>query len=498
MDLSFLKSIFKSDGKIKETLKNPGREEVKTFRGGCHPNDMKAMTNKKAIVDIEAPQELIYPLNQHIGAPSEPVVKVGDSVYVGQKIAKGTGFVSANIHASVSGTVKAIEDRLTPSGSYQKSIIIENDGEDTNGFDNDPRDFKAFTASELVDMIKEAGIVGMGGAAFPTHVKLSPPKGKKIEYIIINGAECEPYLTSDHRAMLETPMEIITGLDILMRIFSLPVGYIGIESNKPDAIKMMKKCAKNSRSGRIEIVPLKTKYPQGAEKQLIYAVSGRTVPRGGLPMDVGAIVQNIDTCASIARAVVYEMPLISRIVTVTGDCVKNPTNVRVRIGTPFGYIIEKTGGLRAHPKKVIMGGPMMGIAVPSLDVPVIKGTSAILTFGKRLAAAKYGGVKYGEIRNSETKIGKAENGGVTNGGAESVKAKGGGVCIRCGKCVSACPMHLMPLYLKEAARLNDFERLKTLGVQDCIECGSCSFVCPGRNNPSDSIKIAKVRLKNNG
>ena len=465
MDLSFLKNILKNDGKVKEMVKNPGREEEKTFRGGCHPDDMKAMTDKKPIVDIEAPQELVYPLNQHIGAPAEPIVKVGDSVFVGQKIAEGKGFVSSNIHASVSGTVKAIEDRLTPNGSYQKSIIIENDGEDTNNFDTDPRDYKKFTPDELVDIIKEAGIVGMGGATFPTHVKLSPPKEKKIDYIIINGAECEPYLTSDHRAMLETPMEIITGLDILMRIFSLSVGYIGIESNKKDAIKVMRRYAAHSRSGKIEIVPLKTKYPQGAEKQLIYAVTGRKVPRGGLPMDVGAIVQNIDTCASVARAVVYEMPLISRIVTVTGDCVKNPANVRVRIGTPFNYIIEKTGGLRAHPKKVIMGGPMMGIAVPNLTVPVIKGTSAILTFGKRISGAT---------------IDKAAT------------------CIRCGKCVCACPMHLMPLYLKEAAQLGDFERLKTLGVQDCIECGSCSFVCPGRNNPSESIKIAKIRLKNNG
>lgn len=434
--------------------------EVKTFPGGIHPGDMKDATYSIPILDIDAPGELVFPLSQHIGAPAVPCVKVGDTVMAGQKIAEAAGTVSANLHSSVSGTVKAIEDRLHPNGIFARSIVIENDGEDRNEFENEPRNYKDFTPQELIDIIREAGIVGMGGATFPTHVKLSPPKDKKIDYVILNGAECEPYLTSDHRAMLETPMEIITGLKIMLRIFGLKTGYIAIENNKPDAIEYMQSYAARERDCDIKVIPLKTKYPQGSEKQLIYAVTGRTVPAGGLPMDVGAIVNNIDTCASIARAVVYGMPLISRIVTVSGDCVKSPTNVRVRIGTPFSHIIESVGGLKAHPKKVIMGGPMMGIAVPNLTVPVIKGTSGILAMSKRAA-----------------------------------KMRGGEICLRCGKCVDACPMNLMPLYLKEAEKAGDFDRLEKLNINNCIECGSCSFVCPGANNPAQSIKVAKMKLR---
>ncbi len=437
--------------------------ELKTFKGGIHPGDMKSATNTRPIVDMEAPKTLVYPLNQHIGAPATPCVKVGDKVIVGQKIAEAGGMVSSNIHASVSGEVSAIETRLTPSGAFATCIIIENDGEDTNEFETEPRNYKDFTPQELVDIVREAGIVGMGGATFPTHVKLSPPIDKKIDYVIVNGAECEPYLTSDHRAMLETPKEVLVGLKIILRIFGLKTGYIGIENNKKDAIEYLTRLAAEETECDIKIVPLKVKYPQGSEKQLIQAISGRVVPIGGLPMDVGAVVNNIDTCAAIARAVVYGMPLISRIVTVSGDCIKNPTNLRVRIGTPFKDVIEASGGLKANPRKVLMGGPMMGMAVPNLDVPIIKGSSGILALGKRAA-----------------------------------KLREGEVCLRCGKCVDACPMGLMPLYLKEAAKAEDFEKLKELNVNNCIECGSCSYVCPGANNPSQSIKVAKVKLRNMG
>ncbi len=435
--------------------------ELKSFKGGIEPGDKKTATDTLSIVDLPAPKTLIFPLNQHIGAPAAPIVKVGDSVIAGQQIAEAGGFISADIHSSVSGTVTAIEDRLTPMSVYTKCIVIENDGEDTNEFESEPRNFKDFSPQELVDIIRKAGIVGMGGAAFPTHVKLSPPKEKKIDYVIINGAECEPYLTSDHRAMLETPREILIGLKILLKIFGLKTGYIGIENNKPDAMECLRSLTSRETEYDIRIVPLKVKYPQGSEKHLIKAITGREVPTGKLPMDVGAVVNNVDTCASIARAVVYGMPLISRIVTVAGDCVKAPANLRVRIGTPFADVLEGAGGLRANPKKVIMGGPMMGIAVPNLDVPVIKGTSGILALSKRSA----------RLRNE-------------------------GVCLRCGKCVSACPMGLSPLYLKEAAKANNFDKMLALNINNCIECGSCSFICPGANNPSQSIKVAKAKLRN--
>ncbi|MBE7012383.1 MAG: electron transport complex subunit RsxC [Ruminococcaceae bacterium] len=434
--------------------------ELKTFKGGVHPNDHKSPTNRIPILDIPAPEQVIIPLNQHIGAPAVPCVSVGDSVLAGQKIAQASGFISANVHSSVSGTVCAIEERMTPMGVMAMSIVIDNDGEDNNEFEDEPRNFKDFSPAELVDIIREAGIVGMGGATFPTHVKLSPPEGKKIDYVIVNGAECEPYLTSDHRAMLETPMEVITGLKIILRIFGLKTGYIAIENNKPDAINLLSDYAARENEFDIKIVPMKVKYPQGSEKQLIKAITGRSVPMGKLPMDVGAVVNNIDTCAAIARAVVYGIPLISRIVTVSGDAIKNPTNARVRIGTPFSYVIENSGTLKSHPKKVLMGGPMMGVAVPSLDVPIIKGSSGILALSKRKAYTR-----------SE------------------------GICVRCGKCVSACPMQLMPLYLKEAATKDDFEKLTQLNISNCIECGSCSYICPGANNPAQSIKVAKFKLR---
>ena len=432
-----------------------------TFKGGIHPNDMKHLTCEKPIKELDAPDILTFPLSQHIGAPAVPCVKVGDMVNMGQKIAEAPAAFSANIHSSVSGKVIAIEPRLHPNGTEVQSIIIENDRQDTiEPSLKSNKDYKKLSSKEIVDIIKEAGIVGMGGATFPTHIKLSPPEDKKIDYVIINGAECEPYLTSDHRAMLENPEDIILGLKIIMHIFKLSEGYIAIESNKPDAIAKMTEYAEKETEVKIHVKALKTKYPQGSEKQLISAITKRQVPPGKLPLDVGAVVNNIDTCASIARAVSTGMPLIKRIVTVSGDSVREPGNFSVRIGTPFSYLFENSGGFAIEPRKVIMGGPMMGTAVSSLDVPVIKGTSGILAF-------------------SEKMIGKPRN----------------ETCLRCGKCVLVCPMNLMPNALNMACKAEDFERLEKLHIMDCMECGSCSYLCPAKQHPVQSIRIAKQKMR---
>lgn len=435
---------------------------MKTFHGGIHPGDHKEATNKKEIVNLTPPSELIFPLSQHIGAPAKPCVNIGDTVCMGQKIAEADGFVSANIHSSVSGTVKAIEKRLHPNGLPTMSIVIENDGLDTEAapIEGYGEDYENKSPKEIINIIKEAGIVGMGGATFPTHVKLSVPDEAKIDYVIINGAECEPYLTSDHRAMLETPNEIIGGLLVLMHIFGLKDGYIGVENNKTDAIAVLKKEAALVKDKNIHIVTLKTKYPQGAEKQLINAVCGRKMAPGTLPWQVGCIVNNIDTCASTYRAVVKGTPLTTRIVTLGGSALINPMNYKVRIGTPFAYVVEQSGGLSEPAEKVLMGGPMMGLSVPNMDVPVIKGTSGILA-----------------LPSKEAKLDKESP------------------CIRCAKCVYVCPMSLQPNLLDSAARLHDIDKLKKLNVTDCIECGSCAFVCPSKRRQVQQIKIAKVKLR---
>ncbi len=426
-----------------------------TFKGGIHPHDNKHATENVDIVKIEVPDRLIFPLQQHIGAPCEPIVAVGDEVKLGQKIAASKAFISAPIHTSVSGKVVAIEPVLHPIGTKVMAIIIENDGLDTLHDSVKPKGkLEDLDPKQIINIVREAGIVGMGGAAFPTYVKLSPPPDKKIEHIIINGAECEPYLTSDHRVMLETPEEVITGLKIIMKVFGLKKGYIGIEENKQDAIKVMKEHV--SKAEGIEVVVLKTKYPQGAEKQLIKVITGKEVPSGGLPADVGAVVNNIDTCTAIARAVTTGMPLTRRIVTVAGSAVKEPRNYHVRIGTPFRVLFEKSGGFIEEPAKIIMGGPMMGIAQHSIDVPVIKGTSGLLAFMEKDVALQ------------------PEN-----------------ACIRCGKCVQACPMNLLPLYLNAHANKDDLDKAEEYHVVDCIECGSCSYVCPSKRHLVQTIRVAK-------
>lgn len=440
-----------------------GKTEIYTFRGGIHPNDMKEQTKEKKIIDIKAPKELVFPLQQHIGAPAVPCVQVGDRVLAGQKIAEMGGFVSANVHSSVSGTVTAIEKRLHPSGVQVNSVVIENDELYENCTDMKCHQLDEVSAKDILEIVKEAGIVGMGGAAFPIHVKLSPPADKKIEYVIVNGAECEPYLTSDHRAMLETQSEIIAGLKLTMKVFGLNTGYIAIETNKPDAIKTLSEYAAKETDVEIKVVGVKTKYPQGSEKHLIKAVTGRSVPPGKLPMDVGAVVNNIDSCAAIARAVLYGSPLTRRIVTVSGDCVAESLNFRVPVGTPFSYLVEQCGGLVKPIAKAIMGGPMMGMALTSLEVPVIKGSSGLLCFSE---------------------------------GMIDTKPQTG--CLRCGKCISGCPMNLMPNFIKEAVLADDIEKLAKLNIVDCIQCGSCSYVCPAEENPLQYIRTGKAKLMNSG
>ena len=430
-----------------------------TFSGGIHPDDSKEATAAKPIVDLPASSEMVYPLSQHIGAPAVPCVQVGDHVYMGQKIAEAGGFVSANIHASVSGTVTAIEPRMHHTGIKQNAIVIENDGLDEMVSGIEPKDWKSMSPKEIVDVVCEAGIVGMGGATFPTHVKLSPPPDKTIEYVIVNGAECEPYLTSDHRAMLETPEEVIEGLKILIKVFGREEGYIAIETNKPDAIALMQEFAAKETDVKINVVPVKTKYPQGSEKHLIKAVCGREVPPGKLPMDVGAVVDNIDTCAAIGRAFMYGTPLMSRIVTVSGDCIENPSNFRVRIGTDVEDLINKCGGFVKTAAKVIMGGPMMGISMPYTDVPIVKGSSGILGFSEEMI--------HGRVKQN---------------------------CLRCGKCVEGCPMNLLPNIIKEAVVADDVEKLEKLNTMDCIQCGSCTYVCPAEQNPLRYVRTGKAKI----
>lgn len=431
-----------------------------TFKGGLHFHDHKESTNTIPIREIDGAALHIFPLQQHIGAPLEPVVQVGDTVQVGQILADSDAFMTVPVHSSVSGVVKAIGPAQHPSGAVVTAIHVENDFQYTVHASVQPKNPDTMTPAEMLTVIRNAGIVGMGGAGFPTHVKLSPPKDKPITHIIVNGAECEPYLTSDHRRMLESPEEVLDGLQIAMQVLGLKTGYIGIEENKPDAIRLLQE--KTAGNDAIQIVPLRVKYPQGAEKQLIYAITRKQVPSGGLPADAGAIVMNIDTVTQISRAFRTGMPLIERIVTVAGDAVKNPCNLAVRLGVPFSHIIEAAGGFIKEPRKLIMGGPMMGIAQFSLETPVIKTTSGLLAFS--------------ELDD--------------NYDLDSP-------CIRCGKCVKHCPMHLMPLTLSRFAAEENWAMCEKYNILDCIECGLCSYLCPGLQSPLHNIRIAKQQILEN-
>lgn len=430
------------------------KREGLSFKGGIHAPHFKKLTEKKPIEVAKEPQYVVIPMQMHIGAPCEPIVKVNDYVKMGQKIGEAKAFVATPIHSSVSGTVKKIAEVATPLGKSM-AIHIESDGQ--NELDESIKSrgtVESLTAQELKEIVKDSGITGMGGASFPTHVKLSPPEGKKIDVVILNGAECEPYLTADHRLMLESPEKVVEGLRIIMKILDVNEGHIAIESNKLDAVAKIEEYA--SKYSNIHIGVLKPKYPQGDEKRIINAVTGRIVPAGGLPMDAGAVVDNVGTAAAIADAVLLGMPLFQRITTVTGNAVKEPKNLLVKIGTPFKDIIEQCGGMTEDIGKLIMGGPMMGLSQYTDDIPVIKGTSGLLLLNKKEA----------EVPEMEA-------------------------CIRCGKCVDACPVHLQPLFLSQFAMKNLVDMAEEYHAADCIECGSCSYICPAKRPLVESIRLMK-------
>lgn len=424
-----------------------------TFPGGIHPPDNKATTAAKAIVACPLPEELIVPMLQHIGAPAECCVTVGQHVAKGELIGTAVGPVSVPIHAPTSGEVSAIEPRLHPVGRYLPAVVIRPGGSDRWHDDLQGSDPNCLNPDELRQLLQQAGIVGLGGATFPTHIKLSPPPDRSIDTLIINGAECEPYLTGDHRLMLEEGPNIVDGILILRRILGVKRVIFGIENNKPDAIAAMSKlCA----ASPIKVQPLPVKYPQGAEKQLIEALTGRQVPSGKLPMDCGAIVQNVGTAAAVSAAIRQGRPLVERITTVTGPGIRTPQNLRVAIGTPLSHLIEQCGGLSDEPGKIILGGPMMGNAQMSLAVPVIRGTSGLLV-----------------LRRQDVSLAKT------------------GPCIRCGRCVSVCPIHLQPTVIALCARLGLVEMADTYNALDCIECGCCTYNCPATLPLVQSIREIK-------
>jgi electron transport complex protein RnfC len=432
----------------------PGR-----FIGGVHPEDRKELSREKPIETLPLPDRLVLPLSQHIGAPCDPVVSQGQLVKKGEKIGEARGFVSVPVHAPTSGKVVKIANAPHPLGRALPAVEIAPDGLDTWAEDiRDQEDFCSLTPDDLRTVIREKGIVGMGGATFPTHVKLSPPEGKPIDTLIINGSECEPYLTADYRLMLEEPEKVVSGMKIMKAILGVEQVFFAIEANKPEAIERIKEAITDEPSARV--VCLEVKYPQGAEKQLIKTLVDREVPSsGGLPMDVGVLVQNVGTSSAIDQAVRLGIPLIERVVTVTGEGIREPKNLRVRIGTPIGVLLEACGGLVDGPGKLILGGPMMGLSQHTTDVPVIKGTSGIVV-----------------LPPSQIQLEEPQT------------------CIRCGTCVTVCPMNLLPSFIGTFASQGMFDQAENYYALDCIECGSCSFACPAKIPLVHLIRYAKAEV----
>lgn len=431
-----------------------------TFAGGIHPDDGKRFSKDREIQPVTPQGEMAYPLSQHIGAPAKPTVKKGDHVLKGQVIAEAGGFVSAPVHASVSGTVKGIEQRFNPAGTRTDCIIIENDGQYTEIEYEPVKPLGEMSREEIVEKIGSAGIVGMGGAGFPTRVKLSPKEPDKIDYVIANCAECEPYITADYRRMLENTEELVSGMKVLLALFPNAKGIFAVEDNKKDCIEKLEEAVHMEE--RIDVKTMMTKYPQGAERQLIYTVTKRAINSAMLPADAGCIVDNAETLIGIHRAVIEGKPLMERVVTVSGDAVENPGNFKVLLGTSHRELIEAAGGFSAQPEKLISGGPMMGFAMVSLDAPVTKTSSSILAFKKD---------EVSKLRET--------------------------ACINCGRCVEVCPSRLIPSRLADYGKRRDEASFVAMNGLECVECGSCSYVCPAKRQLKQAIgSMRKTALAN--